>query len=150
VGALASFLIFNKPPAKIYMGNSGSHLVGFILAAVAPLISYAPMEHAMALATPILILGLPVFDTAFLMLMRMQKGRNVFLKSDDHLALRFLKKGYSKVRALSVMLTLGVYFALSGIFLTQAPKVSAAVVIIVAGVIGLCFITDMRKVLIDG
>jgi UDP-GlcNAc:undecaprenyl-phosphate GlcNAc-1-phosphate transferase len=150
IGALLSFLIFNLPPAKIYMGNAGSHLLGFILAAIALIISYAPMERAVALTSPLLILGLPILDTAFLVFARFGKGRSVFRKSNDHVALRFLKKGYSKVRALRVMLALGVYLALSGIYLTHSSNLMGAIVVMAAACMSFGFMVDMGKVTIDG
>jgi len=75
IGAILSFLIYNFPPAKIYMGNSGSHFLGFTLAAMALLISYAPLERKIALLSPLFILGLPIFDTFFLILIRMGNRR---------------------------------------------------------------------------
>ncbi len=134
-GALLSFLIFNLPPAKIYLGNAGSHLVGFILSAVALSTSYAPETNKIALLTPVLILGLAIFDTGFLSLMRLRNGRSVFEKSNDHLALRFLKKGHSKNQTLWFMLGLGVLFSVSGVILTRVTSpVGHLSVIVSAGV----------------
>ncbi|TBR16458.1 undecaprenyl/decaprenyl-phosphate alpha-N-acetylglucosaminyl 1-phosphate transferase, partial [bacterium] len=82
--ATLGFLICNYPPARIYMGNSGSHFFGFFLAASAISINYASLDKPVALLSPILILGFPVFDTAFLSLMRIKNGRSIFKKSDDH------------------------------------------------------------------
>jgi len=110
-GAIFSFLIFNFPPAKVYMGNSGSHFLGFVLAAIALAISYAPLERKVALLTPLLILGFPIYDTVFLILMRLMKKNLPFKKSNDHLALRFLALGYSRKKALLTMLTLGLFFS---------------------------------------
>ena len=114
-GALCGFLINNLPPAKLYLGNSGSHFLGFILAAMALLVSYASRNREVALFTPLLILGFPIFDTAFLMLVRLMKKKSVFLKSDDHLALRFLMIGHSKVKALFIMVVLALVFVLCGL-----------------------------------
>jgi UDP-GlcNAc:undecaprenyl-phosphate GlcNAc-1-phosphate transferase len=121
-GAIFSFFIYNLPPAKIYMGNSGSHFLGFVLAAIALAISYAPLERKVALLSPLLILGFPIFDTVFLILMRLKQGRSVFKKSNDHLALRFLKMGYSKVKTLKAMLSLCLFFCLCGIVVSQVSN----------------------------
>jgi UDP-GlcNAc:undecaprenyl-phosphate GlcNAc-1-phosphate transferase len=80
-GAVLSFLIYNLPPARIYMGNSGSHFLGFLLAAIAMAISYASLERGAALLVPLLILGFPIFDTTFLILIRMSKRKMPFEKS---------------------------------------------------------------------
>jgi UDP-GlcNAc:undecaprenyl-phosphate/decaprenyl-phosphate GlcNAc-1-phosphate transferase len=121
-GAIFSFFIYNLPPAKIYMGNSGSHFLGFVLAAIALAISYAPLERKVALLSPLLILGFPIFDTIFLILMRLKQGKLVFKKSNDHLALRFLKMGYSKVKTLKAMLSLCLFFSLCGILVSQVSN----------------------------
>lgn len=122
-GALFSFLIHNLPPARIYMGNAGSHFLGFALAAIALIISYAPtMDRKIALLSPVLILGFPIFDTAFVMLMRLNKKKIPFKKSDDHLALRLLGNGYPKNKTLFLMLFLSVLFVLSGIALSKVPN----------------------------
>jgi UDP-GlcNAc:undecaprenyl-phosphate/decaprenyl-phosphate GlcNAc-1-phosphate transferase len=121
-GAGLSFLIHNLPPAKVYMGNSGSHFLGFVLAAVALLISYAPLERGVALFTPLVILWLPIFDTSFLVFIRMSKKRLPFNKSNDHLVLRLLAIGFSKKKALLILFALGIFFACSGVLLSQVPN----------------------------
>jgi len=117
-GALAGFLIYNMPPAKVYMGNCGSHFLGFVLAITAIEISYAPLNRKIALFSPIIILGFPIFDMVFLMWMRIKKKRSVFKKSDDHLALVFLKLGYSKTKILSLVFLLCLFFSACAILLT--------------------------------
>lgn len=128
-GALFSFLIYNFPPAKIYMGNSGSHFLGFVLAAIALIISYAPLERKVALLSPILILGFPVFDTAFIILMRLKKNKIPFKKSDDHLALWLLRNGYPKNKTLFLMLALCTLFVFSGIMLSKASNIWGLVIL---------------------
>ena len=121
-GAIFSFFIYNLPPAKVYMGNSGSHFLGFVLAAIALAISYAPLERKVALLSPLLILGFPIFDTIFLILMRLKQGKLVFKKSNDHLALRFLKLGYSKIKTLLFMLMVALFFSFCGIVISQVSN----------------------------
>jgi UDP-GlcNAc:undecaprenyl-phosphate GlcNAc-1-phosphate transferase len=145
-----SFFIYNLPPAKIYMGNAGSHFLGFTLAAIALGISYAPMERKIALLSPLLILGFSIFDTIFLILMRTIKARSIFKKSNDHLALRFLHLGYSKNKALSLMLILSLFFSLSGIVLSQVSNVWGTIIIILVVVVSLAVARKMSRVSIDG
>jgi len=148
--AVLSCFVYNFPPAKIYMGNSGSHFLGFILAAIALVISYAPLKRKIALLSPLLILGLPIFDTAFLILMRAKKAKPIFKKSDDHLALRFLRLGYSKIKTLLFMLILSLFFSLSGVLLSQASNTLGIIIIILAATIGLAITRKMGKVSVDG
>jgi len=145
-----SCFIYNFPPAKIYMGNSGSHFLGFILAAIALAISYAPMERKIALLSPLLILGFPIFDTIFLILMRTKKAKSIFKKSNDHLALRFIRWGYSKNKTLLFMLSLSLYFSFSGVCLSQVSNALGIIIIVLVSIVGLALNQKMSKVSIDG
>lgn len=148
-GSLCGFLFFNFPPAKIYLGNSGSHFLGFILAAVALSISYAPMERKIALFSPILILGFPIFDTVFLILMRLRQSRPIFSKSNDHLALRFLTLHSDKKKALFFMLLLAAFFSGCGVIISMASNFISIAVIIITFIVSLPVITSMSKVNAD-
>jgi UDP-GlcNAc:undecaprenyl-phosphate GlcNAc-1-phosphate transferase len=132
LGMLLGFLLLNLPPARVYMGNAGSHFVGFLLAAIALNTHYAGMNNKVALAAPLLILGFPIFDTAFLVLMRLIKGRSAFNKSNDHMALRFLRAGYSKRMALVAMCLAASFFAICGILLVRIPDGISLIIIILA------------------
>lgn len=145
-GAVLGFLIFNLPPAKIYMGNSGSHFLGLLLAAIALTTHYATPETKMALLSPFLILGFPIFDTAFLVLMRIKKGRSAFSKSNDHLALRYLKKGHSKGRTLLVMLVISFFFSVCGFLMSLTSNQEAIIVLIVALLVSLLLADKMNGV----
>jgi len=147
--AIASFLIYNLPPAKIYMGNSGSHFLGFILAAIALAISYAPLERKVALLSPLLILGFPIFDTAFLILMRLKQGKSVFKKSNDHIALRFLKSGYSKNKTLLIMLMVAIFFSSCGIVISQVPNLFGTIIIVFVVLASFVLTQKMSRVSID-
>lgn len=149
MGILFSFLARNFPPAKVYMGNSGSHFLGFVLSAVALVLSYAPLERKIALLSPIFILGFPIFDTAFVILMRIGKGRPAVIKSNDHLALRFLKKGYSQNKTLWLMLALAAFFALCGVLLSRLSGFWGYLVICVAFLVSFVLTIRMSRVLVD-
>jgi len=149
LGAVCAFLIYNFPPAKIYMGNSGSHFLGFIFAAIAITLSYAPIERKIALLSPLLILGFPIFDTIFLVLVRFKQKKPVFNKSGDHLVLRFLKIGHSKTKALLLMLFFCFLFSFCGIIVSRASNLQAAVVVLFVVLSGLLLFIRMKQVKID-
>lgn len=123
-GVTLPFLRYNlsSGPIKVYMGNSGSHFLGFALAVMAITISYAPVERKIALFSPILVLGLPLFDTAFLIFRRIRNKRSVFKKSGDHFALRLTAQGYSKDTVLALMYLLGVSFCAAGVILSHVSN----------------------------
>ncbi len=138
IAVTLGFLRYNLSSAKVYMGNSGSHFLGFTLAAIAITISYAPLERKIALLSPILVLGLSIFDTSLLMFIRARKGRSVFKKSDDHFALKLLTQGYSHKQVLISMYLLGLFFSLSGVIINRVSNQTGIVilsVVILAGLI---------------
>ncbi|MFA5004894.1 MAG: MraY family glycosyltransferase [Candidatus Omnitrophota bacterium] len=143
---ICGFLTENLPPAKVYLGNSGSHFLGFILAALALVISYATLETKTALFTPLLIMGFPVFDTAFLILIRLKQKRSVFKKSNDHLALRFLKIGHSKSKTLITMTLLAIFFAICGIAVYRSTPLYGLATIIFAVLVTTVLIRKASRV----
>lgn len=149
IGAALGFLMYNFPPAKIYMGNSGSHFLGFIFAAVALAVSYATAERKLALASPVLILGFPIFDMLFLILMRLRQKRSIFRKSRDHLVLRFLNAGYSKNKALIFMLMLCLFFTVSGVLTSQSTNLWGGAVIVIALATGAMVARKMSGVKVE-
>ncbi len=149
IGIVSGFLIFNLHPAKIYMGNSGSHFLGLILAAASLQLSYATMERNIALFSPVFIMGFFIFDTVFLIWTRASKGRSPLLKSNDHLALRFLKIGYSKNRALFCMLALVSFFTFCGVLLSRFSNFIGLVIIGCVITVSLVISLVMGRIFID-
>jgi UDP-GlcNAc:undecaprenyl-phosphate/decaprenyl-phosphate GlcNAc-1-phosphate transferase len=92
VGATLGFLAYNRPPAKIYMGDAGSMLLGFLLGAIAMKGRYT-VEHPLAAVAPIVILGVPIFDTLFVMGARLARGLPLMHGSPDHFAVRLRNYG---------------------------------------------------------
>jgi len=86
-GFLVSFLFFNKPEAKAYLGDSGSLLIGYVLAVVSIGTKYTSNNHV-AFLTPLLIFGIPIYDTIFVSIIRLSKGKNPLHGSPDHFALK--------------------------------------------------------------
>lgn len=93
-GALLGFLAWNWRPARIYLGDAGSLFIGFTLSALAMWASYTVRNRA-ALGVPLLVLGVPLFEMAFLVVMRLRAGRSPFRGSPDHFALRLRNAGKS-------------------------------------------------------
>jgi UDP-GlcNAc:undecaprenyl-phosphate GlcNAc-1-phosphate transferase len=79
------------------------------------------MDKKIALLSPLFILGLPILDTAVLIIIRMNKKKVPFNKSNDHLYLRFLRLGYTKKKALCCMLGICAVLSLGGVLLSRTP-----------------------------
>ena len=89
-GSLLAFLRYNFPPARIYMGDTGSLFVGLMLGALAMDLSYTSHNRLAALS-PVVILGVPIFDMLFVMYIRWRRGIPVMRGSPDHFPLRLRK-----------------------------------------------------------
>lgn len=93
-GALLGFLRYNFQPAKIYLGDAGSMFIGLMLGTLAMIGVYTEHNQAGYLA-PLVILGVPLYDTLLVMYLRWRKGMSVIQGSPDHFALRLRKSGLS-------------------------------------------------------
>jgi len=109
MGALLGFLRYNYHPAKIYLGDAGSLFIGFMLGALSMVGIYATTNPVAVLA-PVLILGVPIFDTLFVMTVRWMRGLNPLKGSPDHFALRLRR--WRLTLAQTVLLSYGVSFLL--------------------------------------
>ncbi|OGL40295.1 MAG: hypothetical protein A2042_01100 [Candidatus Schekmanbacteria bacterium GWA2_38_11] len=94
-GSLLGFLRYNFEPAKIYLGDAGSMFIGIILGSLAMTGSYSFVNNVGFIA-PLLILGVPIFDTFLVMYIRLLRGQSIFKGSSDHFALRLRKWALSK------------------------------------------------------
>jgi len=137
-GAVFGFLIFNWHPAKIFLGEGGSLLIGYVLGVLA-IISGAKI--AMAL----LIMGIPILDVFWTILRRLLKRKNPFKFSDkQHLHHRLLELGLNQRQTVVIFYTLSFIFGFSGLFLQSRGKFIALVLLAL-----LMFITVILFWLLD-
>ncbi|MCE9568223.1 MAG: undecaprenyl/decaprenyl-phosphate alpha-N-acetylglucosaminyl 1-phosphate transferase [Planctomycetes bacterium] len=116
-GAMLGFLWWNLPPATIYMGDSGSMLIGFVIGAVA--IPASLKGPAMiSLGAPLAILILPVFDTAAAIIRRKLTGRGVASPDTGHMHHKMMDRGLTPPRVLTVVAGLGVFAATGALIST--------------------------------
>ena len=94
LGSLLGFLKYNWHPARIYMGDTGAMLIGLLLGAMAMIEQY-PSDHPLSLLTPVFIVGIPIFDTLFVMYVRYRRGLPIFWGSPDHAVIRLRHWGMS-------------------------------------------------------
>jgi UDP-GlcNAc:undecaprenyl-phosphate GlcNAc-1-phosphate transferase len=113
-GACAGFLALNAPPASIFLGDAGSHLIGFLLAAVA----LEAVERSGTTANVVaaaLVLGIFLFELVFVVVERRRRGMPWWLGSDDHVALRLQAAGLGAVRTDLVLWACATALALAGL-----------------------------------
>jgi UDP-GlcNAc:undecaprenyl-phosphate/decaprenyl-phosphate GlcNAc-1-phosphate transferase len=97
-GACVGFLRHNFYPARIFMGDSGALLLGFVLAAIS-VQGLLKTAATVALFFPLLVLAVPIVDTTFVVVRRLKHGESVFEADQAHLHHRFLRRGFSQRRA---------------------------------------------------
>jgi UDP-GlcNAc:undecaprenyl-phosphate GlcNAc-1-phosphate transferase len=97
LGAALGFLRHNFYPARIFMGDSGALLLGFVLAVI-PLEGLLKTASIVTLFFPLLVLAVPIADTTFVVARRLRYGEKVFQADQTHLHFRFLRRGYSQRR----------------------------------------------------
>jgi len=111
-GALVGFLPYNFPRAKSFLGDSGSHLVGYLLAVLAILPHfYTPKNahsHALAVLTPLLILAVPLGDLVWVVILRWRMGKPFYVGDTNHLSHRLVKLGLTRTRAVLVIWLLAI------------------------------------------
>jgi UDP-GlcNAc:undecaprenyl-phosphate/decaprenyl-phosphate GlcNAc-1-phosphate transferase len=116
VGALAGFLIFNFPPAKIFLGDGGAYLIGFFVASTS-LMSSNKGSIIASLLVILVALGIPILDTAFAILRRAIRGMPIFRADAEHIHHRLITLGYSKAQALVALYCVCLVLSLAGISL---------------------------------
>jgi UDP-GlcNAc:undecaprenyl-phosphate GlcNAc-1-phosphate transferase len=108
-GALGGFLVFNFNPASIFMGDSGSLFLGYTLAVVALHHNYGRSRGLLAvIAAPVLVLLIPIFDTTFVTVTRILRGRPVSQGGRDHTSHRLVTLGLSERKAVMTLWLMGI------------------------------------------
>lgn len=100
LGAVLGFLVFNFPPAKVFMGDSGAYFLGFYLALLALIFSDFGVIHGVL--GPIFIIGVPLFEGVFTNVRRVVQGKSIFFGDRDHTYDVLLKRGYSTSTTLMI------------------------------------------------
>lgn len=114
-GALFGFLVYNWHPATIFLGDSGSLLIGFLLATASSQASHK-LPLLVALAVPLLATGLPIIDTLLAIARRVRRGENVMRGDADHIHHRLLRSGGHR-RAVLLLYGVGLLFAAAALLL---------------------------------
>ena len=100
-GAFLGFLPFNFPRARAFLGDSGSHLAGYLLAVLAILPHFYTPEHPRrrAVLVPLFVLAVPLLDMVWVVLLRWRSGKPFYVGDTNHLSHRLVRRGYSRTQA---------------------------------------------------
>lgn len=129
-GACLGFLVYNFPPARIFMGTSGSMFLGYALGVIS-------IIGGAKIATAVLVLGLPILDTALVIVRRIASGRSPMQGGDGaHLVHRLLRAGL-KVRQITLLVytVTALFGALSVIFVREQRIIAFAMLVVVIGAV---------------
>lgn len=120
VGVGIGYLRYNKPPAKVYMGDSGATFLGFVLAIIA-LDGAFKQATLLSIFVPILALGVPIFDNIFVVIRRMMRGQRIYEADATQIHYRLLSSGLNPQQVLLVLCLISVCLGLSSIILMMLP-----------------------------
>jgi len=135
-GALGGFLVFNFFPASIFMGDSGGTLLGYLLAVMTVQFTFfAPDKPYFPIVVPILIFGLPLFDTITVVWIRLRSGRSPFQGDTNHFSHRLVALGMTKRQAVLTIYLVTATVGLGATVLYYAT--SAAILVILAQTVAL-------------
>jgi UDP-GlcNAc:undecaprenyl-phosphate GlcNAc-1-phosphate transferase len=133
-GATLGFLVWNKSPAKIYMGDAGSLFLGVLIATLTIRLDFNPASEGVSFFIPICLLAIPILDTAIAVFSRIRRHVSPFQGGQDHLSHRLIRSGLSKKGAATALWGLSGSFSLVAIFTQSVSLMAGRYLLCAAGV----------------
>jgi UDP-GlcNAc:undecaprenyl-phosphate GlcNAc-1-phosphate transferase len=131
VGVCVGFLPYNFPPARIFMGDSGATLLGYVLGVMA-LVGAGKNVALVSLLLPLLVLGVPIADAIVAIARRTYRGRRIFEADREHVHHRLLSLGLGYRRTVLLLYMVTALLGGLGLFLATGPRVSVVFVVVLA------------------
>ena len=145
-GVTLGYYFFNRHPASIFMGDSGSHFLGYLLAVQGCLTSFY-QDQAPTVAPvfiPVMVLALPIFDTFAVMVIRVRQGRSIFYGDHNHISHRFLRLGVSRPTAVLLVHMLMLALGLGALTLLFVPTYGVLIIFMQTAAV-LAFVTILHS-----
>jgi UDP-GlcNAc:undecaprenyl-phosphate GlcNAc-1-phosphate transferase len=142
-GATGGFLVHNFYPASIFMGDSGSLLLGFLLGTIS-LQGFLKGVAAVALVIPLLVLSIPILDTGFAILRRVKNRRPIMTADRGHIHHRFANLGYSQRQTVVIIYSWSALMSVVALCMRFAPVWVTAVVAGIATVVSLLLVYELE------
>jgi UDP-GlcNAc:undecaprenyl-phosphate GlcNAc-1-phosphate transferase len=141
LGACLGFLFYNLNPANIFMGDSGALFLGFMLAATGIKLSFPENVGFVTWMVPVLVMGVPIFDTTLVIVSRLRRGRNpLTTPGQDHVSHRLVAAGMSRREAVLTLYVVAFAVGLVAVFVTRASVIEGYIgggVVTLVGLYGL-------------
>ncbi len=148
IGVLAGFLFFNFNPATIFLGDCGSHFVGFVIASILLLDRYATSASSsyFPVLMPVLLLAVPIIDTTTVVVIRIREGRPIYVGDNRHLSHTLVARGFSQRGAVLLIYLVTLCFGLSALPLRDASVPETFIVLAQA----FCFVAVILLLMFSG
>lgn len=132
VGALLGFLWHNRPPSRLFMGDTGSYLIGYLLAMATLTATFAGYGDVPrhAILAPLCVLAVPIYDTATVILIRLRQGRSPFEGDKSHFSHRLVDLGMTKPQAVGTIYLATATCGLGALLLHQVDAAGAAIILL--------------------
>ena len=129
VGACLGFMPYNKNPAKMFMGDTGATFLGFILSTMS-IQGLFKFYAIISFAVPFLILGLPIFDTAFAIVRRVARGQSPMTPDRGHIHHRMMDMGLNQKQTVAALYVVSSLLGLSAVVLTTSGELKAMLLLL--------------------
>lgn len=133
IGTLSGFLVFNFPPAKIFMGDAGSLVVGFFVSLLTVRTTYyhqAQSGQWYPIFMPLLVMAVPLYDFISVTLLRISQGKSPFIGDTQHFSHRLQRRGLTDTQTVLTLYLATLCTGLGAIFLYQVNRIGAILIII--------------------
>ena len=120
-GATLGFLVWNRPPARIYMGDAGALFLGILLASLTIRFNPNPIDRIASFAVPFLLLAVPILDTSVAVISRLRRGISPLQGGKDHLSHRLMRSKFTKRQAILMLWILSIFFGAFAVVVSLAP-----------------------------
>ncbi len=133
-GALAGFLVWNRTPARLFMGDAGSNFLGFLLGSMTVLGTFTQAAEPTTYSpygalAPLIVMAVPLYDTFSVILIRLREGRSPFQADRSHLSHRLVDRGLTRRQAVRAIYWITLASGLGALLLHRLNAVGAAVVV---------------------
>jgi len=133
-GACLGFLPYNKNPAQIFMGDTGSTFLGFVLALIS-VEGLFKVTTLISFVIPFVILGIPIFDTVFAIIRRILKGQNPMTADRQHIHHRLIDLGLSQRQTVAVLYGISAFFGLISVLMAVTDHIIFGLTAVLVGIV---------------
>jgi UDP-GlcNAc:undecaprenyl-phosphate GlcNAc-1-phosphate transferase len=146
LGACVGFLLYNFNPARIFMGDSGSLFLGFLMAALAIKLRFPANVVWVTWMVPVLVLGVPLFDTTLVVISRLRRGVNPFTTpGKDHVSHRLVDRGWTRKEATLLHYLAGCALGILAIFISLASPREGYVIVGAVVAVGVAAVAWLER-----